>query len=40
MNIDGNGPKWLVQLFEKGLVHDVAEILYKVTFMTKLLTIR
>lgn len=31
MNIDGMGPKVVIQLFEKGLVHDVAD-LYKVTY--------
>ena len=31
MNIDGMGPKVIIQLFEKGLVHDVAD-LYKVTY--------
>ncbi|WP_034549558.1 NAD-dependent DNA ligase LigA [Carnobacterium funditum] len=37
MNIDGMGPKVISQLFEKGLVHDVAD-LYKVTY-DKLLTL-
>ncbi|SEK47595.1 DNA ligase (NAD+) [Carnobacterium iners] len=31
MNIDGMGPKVIIQLFEKDLVHDVAD-LYKVTY--------
>ncbi|MGB3161670.1 MAG: NAD-dependent DNA ligase LigA [Carnobacterium sp.] len=31
MNIDGMGPKVITQLFEKGFVHDVAD-LYKVTY--------
>ncbi|ALV21631.1 NAD-dependent DNA ligase LigA [Carnobacterium antarcticum] len=31
MNIDGMGPKVIIQLFEKNLVHDVAD-LYKLTY--------
>ena len=31
MNIDGMGPKVIIQLFEKDLVHDVAD-LYKLTY--------